>query len=221
VNGELEFFPGPAIHAVPFEKAKGVDVPFGMAEVRAPAGTMTAKYRVRECGDYMHANFNNEAYPGLHSIQEVSQVLPDMHFAIDIEEVTNGQYAEFARATHRGFEQNGGEHQPATNVNLDDARAYAKWKGKRLPTEWEWQAAAMQNKIHRGSPLVWNMTESEHTDGITDFIWLKGGSEQKVEGSDWYADGGHQEPDFMAKFIRITHELDRCKTVGFRCAMDL
>ena len=29
-----------------------------------------------------------------------------------------------------------------TWVSLQDARAYAKWAGKRLPHEWEWQYAA-------------------------------------------------------------------------------
>jgi sulfatase modifying factor 1 len=31
---------------------------------------------------------------------------------------------------------------PATQISWNDATAYAKWKGKRLPTQWEWEHAA-------------------------------------------------------------------------------
>jgi len=71
-------------------------------------------------------------------------------FAIDRYPVTNRQYAEFCKAT--GYPPRGHwlgpeppkellDH-PVLMVNQEDCRAYARWAGKRLPTEDEWEAAA-------------------------------------------------------------------------------
>jgi sulfatase modifying factor 1 len=38
---------------------------------------------------------------------------------------------------------------PVTQVSWNDALAYAKWKGKRLPTQWEWEHAAKNGENSR------------------------------------------------------------------------
>lgn len=47
----------------------------------------------------------------------------------------------FLRDWNNGTYPDGWKGKPVTWVSLEDARAYAKWAGKRLPHEWEWQFA--------------------------------------------------------------------------------
>jgi gamma-glutamyl hercynylcysteine S-oxide synthase len=51
----------------------------------------------------------------------------------------------FLRHWKNGAYPEGSAKKPVVWVSLEDARAYAKWAGKRLPHEWEWQYAAQGN----------------------------------------------------------------------------
>jgi len=62
-------------------------------------------------------------------------------FYIDETEVSNADYAEFCRATGCAA-PTGAPDLPVVNVAIAQARAYAQWKGRRLPTAQEWERAA-------------------------------------------------------------------------------
>jgi formylglycine-generating enzyme required for sulfatase activity len=127
---------------------------------------------------------------------------------------------EVKRPAPRGRFAIAAREEPVTGLSLAEARAYAAGRGARLPTEDEWQLAAEEGALERREPLVWNWTESEHSDGVTRFSILKGGSAFRAEGSEWYVDGGLQEPAFSLKYL-LPGPLQRSERIGFRLAVDL
>jgi len=173
------------------------EVPDGFAAVE-PA-PLRARFRRRETGVYGAVPYVEEwkpLPPRLHDFVEVERPAPRGRFAIAVRE------------------------EPVTGLSLAEARAYAAERGARLPTEDEWQLAAAAGLLERSEPLVWNWTESEHSDGRARFAILKGGSAFRAEGSEWYVDGGPQPPEFSLQLL-LAGPLQRSARIGFRLAVDL
>ena len=196
------------------------------------------RYRARETGLYEDAPYVGDwkpLPPRLHDLRQGSRPVQIGRVAVDAHEVTNGDFAAFlAESGYRPRDPNrfvaqwvdgvpvpGTEHRAVTYVDLDDARAYAVWRGARLPTEDEWQLAAHDPAFLRSEPLVWAWTESEHRDGRTRWAILKGGSWFKADGSDWYVDGGPQDPEWSVRLLLMGAGMARSECIGFRCAVDL
>ncbi len=78
-------------------------------------------------------------------------------FYIDRYEVTTRRYAKFLAATGSSRPPDGwesldprsGDEFPVVGVDWNDASAYCKWAGRRLPTESEWEKAARGTDARR------------------------------------------------------------------------
>lgn len=109
-------------------------------------------------------------YPTAHKDDQPARAITLDPFYLDIAETTNEDYAAFAKATrHRtpyhwrkGQLPEGKEKLPVVNVSWDDATAYCAWRGKRLPTEAEWERAARGNA--EGAMYPWGDRPPKATD---------------------------------------------------------
>ena len=139
--------------------AKVIAAPEGMMTMpsRAPV-SLNIQMRVREDGYYESQVPDEEQFraSSRYQTREFIRAAPTYAFAVDETPVTNAQYALFLKASgyKPRYAENflrhwtggtippGKQEHPVVWVDQGDARAYAGWAGKRLPTEEEWQLAA-------------------------------------------------------------------------------
>ncbi|MBD3276553.1 MAG: SUMF1/EgtB/PvdO family nonheme iron enzyme [Candidatus Marinimicrobia bacterium] len=135
-------------------------LPDGMVPIENLDGFMVTRYRMRECGYIAGAVDEHHVYDNNLEICNYSRKARVSNVALDAFPVTNSDFLSFLKSTgytpgdSRNFLRhwtNGQpperyENHPVVYISLRDARAYAAWAGKRLPTEEEWQRAAQGNR---------------------------------------------------------------------------
>jgi len=132
------------------------ELPNGMVQVNGKDFTLQTHYYMRECGYIAGTKAEKHVYDSFHETCVDERPVSVKDFSIDRTPVTNAQFYRFLQETDYKPEQthkflthweNGappeglGDH-PVVYVSIEDARAYASWRGARLPREEEWQRAA-------------------------------------------------------------------------------
>ncbi len=210
---------------------------------------------------YARLNFPGmrERFRAMLAIPPQGPVLP--RFLIEEFEVTNRQYAAFLEAT--GYEprtgrdflrhwSSGGRYPdwaaefPVTWVSPEDAAAYCRWRGGRLPTDQEWEKAARGTD---GRPFPWGIdppvpeTANYGTDRLEPVgnragdrspygVYDLAGNASEITGTTLTFQGrevhtvrggaynsGTREIFTYSRFLGLGPE-ERAEYIGFRCVVD-
>ena len=149
-------------------------------------------------------------------------------FRIDRGLVTNAEYAEFVEAEGAAAPLRWGrEREPVCHVSFDEAEAYARWAGKRLPTEPEWEKAVKVAgaELEHAQDAVWQWTSSslEGYPGFRAFPYKEysevffGDEYRVLRGGSWVTDPLVARPTFRNWDLPERRQIFS----GIRCASDV
>jgi gamma-glutamyl hercynylcysteine S-oxide synthase len=195
----------------PYRPAEADPRPFAPAPVDGDAGTVRIEAGTYEIG----APERGFAYDNERSRHSVE--LPA--FKIDRTPVTNAAYIDYMRETDAEppmyWERDGDgwvrtamgirvpvdPAQPVVHVSWEEADAFARWAGRRLPTEFEWEAAHPQLE---GIGGAWEWTSSDFLayPGFEAFPYKEysevffGGGYKVLRGASWATDPHVVRPSF-------------------------
>jgi len=151
-------------------------------------------------------------------------------FWIDRALVTNAQYAAFVNTGARPAPDRELEalppQEPVQHVSFHEAEAYARWAGKRLPTEPEWEKAVKtvpgELEHVRGAVWQWTATSFDGYPGFRAFPYAEYsepffGEDYKVlRGGSWCTDPLVSRPTFRNWDLPQRRQIFS----GLRCARD-
>jgi iron(II)-dependent oxidoreductase len=107
------------------------------------------------------------AEPWAYDNERPEHVVDVRAFRIDRALVTNREYAEFVESEGVDpplgwLSEQPAADEPVQHVSFHDADAYARWAGKRLPSEAEWEKAArtVGDELEHATGAVWQWTAS-------------------------------------------------------------
>jgi iron(II)-dependent oxidoreductase len=146
-------------------------------------------------------------------------------FEIDRTPVSHSAYARFAEETGAEMpmhSERADPQAPVTHVSWDEADAFARWAGKRLPSEHEWEAASSELE---GVGRAWEWTSSDFLayPGFEAFPYPEysqvffGDAHKVLRGGSWATHPTVMRPSFR------NWDLPRRRQIfsGIRCARDV